>query len=58
MPFVEKWWCEHMNKLNEREAFFDSIGILGAEMKTEFLFNMFTGFCVSLVKREKLPCCG
>ena len=36
MSLVEKWWCEHMKKLVEREAFIASIRIQSAQLKSKF----------------------
>ena len=33
-----KWWCEHINKLVEREAFIDFMKAYGDELKGEFLY--------------------
>lgn len=35
-----KWWCEHINKLVEREAFIDFVKVYGDELKGEFLYEV------------------
>ena len=37
MPLVEKWYCEHINKLVEREAFIDSVSSLEINFCSRFL---------------------
>ena len=38
MPLLEKYWCEHINKLFEQEAFVDSSRVEGADLKNEVMF--------------------
>ena len=49
IPSVEKWCCEYMHKLFEREAFSHSARIQGTELKNNFLLKISMAFCVSLV---------
>lgn len=38
MPFLERGWHEHIDKLIDREAFIDSVRVKNAELKDKFLF--------------------
>ena len=49
IPLVEMCRFEPMNKVVEEEVFIDCVMVRGAELTDHIFFEVFAGFCVSLV---------